>query len=180
MANGTIKGNASGSTAAPSDLTASQVRGAVLEDTTEIDAIADGDKLILGDVSASAGSQTKHVLWSAVKTALGSLFAGITHAADHAADGDDPIVKRFSIAVTATWTGAEAPYTQEVSVEGVTSDMVGKFDIVFDAEDDLEDQILQRDAWRLVDRIDSGDGKVTLTCMETEPETAFNLQMEVV
>ena len=87
MANNTIKGNVSGSTSAPSDLTATQVRtminvsdGAdvtrtVVEAVTEIDAIADGDGLVLNDASASAGAKTKHVLWSAIKTALGLVFA---------------------------------------------------------------------------------------------------------
>ena len=102
------------------------------------------------------------------------------HASTHAAAGDDPTVARFSIAVTATWTGAEAPYTQIVNVAGVTSGMVGKLDIVFDDEDDLEDQLAQRDAWRLVDDIAAGSGTVTLTCFEEAPETAFNLQMEVI
>ena len=87
MANNTVKGNVSGSAAAPSDLSAANVRtiinvadGAdvtrtVVEAVTEIDAIASGDGLILNDASATAGAKTKFVLWSAIKTALGLIFA---------------------------------------------------------------------------------------------------------
>lgn len=74
MANSTIKGNVSGSAAAPSDLTVAQVRGIITEGTSEVDAIADGDKFVIEDVSATAGVRTKHVLWSAIKTALRSIF----------------------------------------------------------------------------------------------------------
>lgn len=91
MANNTIKGNVSGSSAAPSDLTVANVRSIITEGTSEVDAIADGDKVLIEDVSASAGSKTKHVLWSAIKTALRLVFAGITHASTHASDGSDPI-----------------------------------------------------------------------------------------
>jgi len=75
MANNTIKGNVSGGVAAPSDLTVAQVRGIVTEGTTSVDSIADGDKFVIEDVSATAGVRTKHVLWSAIKTALGLIFA---------------------------------------------------------------------------------------------------------
>ena len=87
MANNTVKGNVSGSAAAPSDLSAANVRtiinvadGAdvtrtVVEAVSEIDAIADGDGVVLNDASATAGAKTKHVLWSAIKTALALIFA---------------------------------------------------------------------------------------------------------
>lgn len=74
MANNTIKGNVSGSTGAPSDLTVENVRSIITEGTSEVDAIADGDKILIEDVSASSGSKTKHVLWSAIKTALSDVF----------------------------------------------------------------------------------------------------------
>lgn len=56
------------------DLTVAQVRGIITEGTSAVDAIADGDKLVMEDVSATAGVRTKHVLWSAIKTALRSIF----------------------------------------------------------------------------------------------------------
>lgn len=74
MASNTIKGNVSGSVAAPSNLTVAQVRGIITEGTSKVDAIADGDKFVIEDVSATAGVRTKHVLWSAIKTALRSIF----------------------------------------------------------------------------------------------------------
>ena len=52
-------------------LTASDVG---LEATTAIDTLADGDKIILADVSAEAGSRTKHALWSAIKSTLKTYF----------------------------------------------------------------------------------------------------------
>lgn len=131
------------------------------------------------DTSMAAAQFTQ--LLAVFQAALEAAVAGaiLPHASTHAVGSTDPTAKRFTVAVTAVWTGTEAPYTQEISVEGVTADMVGKIDLVLDAEDALEDQIAQRDAFALVDRIDTGAGAVTLTCFDSAPEVAFNLQMEV-
>jgi hypothetical protein len=121
MADDTIKGNVSGSAAAPSDLSASDVRtminvsdGAdvtrtVVEAVTEIDAIADGDGVILNDASATAGAKTKFVLWSAIKTALQSVFALLF----------EPIALRFTdVAVsTSDWATYTASGTEETAVQ---------------------------------------------------------------
>lgn len=97
MAAGTIKGNAGAAAADPSDLTAAQARGVILESTSAVDAIADGDKIIIEDISAEAGSKTKHVLWSAIKAAL-----------------------RVRTTVTLTAAGwAGSPLTQSVAVSGL-------------------------------------------------------------
>ena len=117
MANSTVKGNVSGSSAAPSDLTAANVRtminvadGAdvtrtVVEAVSEIDAIADGDGLILNDVTASAGAKTKFVLWSAIKAALAVLF--------------EPIALRFTNVSVSTsgWATYTASGTEETAVQ---------------------------------------------------------------
>ena len=82
MANNTVKGNVSGSSAAPSDLSAANVRtminvadGAdvtrtVIEAVTKIDAIASGDGFVVNDASATAGAKTKYVPLSAVLSAI--------------------------------------------------------------------------------------------------------------
>ena len=105
MANNTIKGNVSGSSASPSDLTVANVRGIITEGTTEVDAIADGDKFVIEDVSATAGVRTKHVLWSSLKTALALLF--------------EPIALRFtSVSVTtADWATYTASGDEETAIQ---------------------------------------------------------------
>ena len=105
MANNTIKGNVSGSSASPSDLTVANVRGIITEGTTEVDAIADGDKFVIEDVSATAGVRTKHVLWSAIKTALALLF--------------EPIALRFSdvSVTTADWATYTASGDEETAIQ---------------------------------------------------------------
>jgi hypothetical protein len=91
MANNTIKGNVSGSTGAPSDLTVANVRSIITEGTSEVDAIADGDKILIEDASAASGSRTKHILWSAVKTALSLLYAPLSHKERHSTGGADAL-----------------------------------------------------------------------------------------
>lgn len=140
MANNTIKGNVSGSAAAPSDLSAANVRtiinvsdGAdvtrtVVEAVSEIDAIADGDGFVLNDASATAGVKTKHALWSAIKTELASIFAAATHASTHATGGADPVVRMWNkTLLAADWSGGVQDVTLPVTsanvvfIEGASS-----------------------------------------------------------
>lgn len=100
MAASSIKGNAGTEAANAEDLTAAQARGVIMESTSAIDAIADGDKIILEDVSAAAGAQTKHILWSAIKAALR--------------------VRTTATLTAAGWSGS--PLTQSVVVSGLLAD----------------------------------------------------------
>ena len=107
MANNTIKGNVSGSAAAPSDLTVAQVRGIITEGTSEVDAIADGDKFVIEDVSATAGVRTKHALWSSIISALRSIFMPYDATSTNLIIGDFRINQR---AVSGTVTLAAGAY----------------------------------------------------------------------
>ena len=141
MANNTIKGNVSGSAAAPSDLSAANVRtminvadGAdvtrtVVEAVSEIDAIAEGDGLVLNDVSATAGAKTKFVLVSALTTFFGTVFSALLHASRHASDGADPVVSKWEKTLeSSAWSDGiidmALPVTEAnvVLIQGISDD----------------------------------------------------------
>jgi hypothetical protein len=111
-----------------------------------------------------------------------TLAGGVpAHASTHAAGGADPISRRFTAAFPAVdWDEVDGTHQQTVSVSGMTADMRPKCDILFDDEDALEDKLAQKEAWLLVDDVDSGNGTITLTCFEDAPETDFTIQMEVI
>lgn len=125
-ATNTIKGRKSASQGNVEDLSASDVRtmldiqkgadvtNTVLEaagDTT----IADNDKLVLVDVSVSAGSKIRTVLWSAIKTALNNLFVPKTRTVNNKALSED-------ISLTAADVGADATGTATSAVSNHNSD----------------------------------------------------------
>lgn len=107
MAAKTLKGNKGAEAGAPADLSASDVRGLLnvangadvtkttLESLGAIDALADDDRIVVGDVSAAAGSRSKYVLWSAVKaaisTALQNVYAAKKHKDTHKTGGADAL-----------------------------------------------------------------------------------------
>ena len=121
-----IKGRKSVGQGNIEDLSASDVRtmldiqkgadvtNTVLEaagDTT----IADNDKLVLVDVSVSSGSKIRTVLWSAIKTALNSLFVPKTRTVNNKALSED-------ISLTAADVGADATGTATSAVSNHNSD----------------------------------------------------------
>jgi hypothetical protein len=188
MAAGTIKGNVSGSTASPSDLTAAQARGLVLEGTTAVDAIADGDKFIIEDVSAAAGSKTNHILWSAVKTALSLLYAPLSHKARHSSGGAD--------AITPASIGAAAPglyagsltlptsgYTDlsvAITVPGAVTTAGKVYELIPAWSTALATRQAEQAAWALVNNYAiSAANTLTLTVDEA-PETAVAFALKEV
>jgi hypothetical protein len=127
--------------------------------------------------------ETGLALLNELETQLAITIAGgiPDHASTHAAGGDDPVVRRFTAAFPAVdWDEVDGTHQQTVAVSGMTADMRPKCDILFDGEDALEDKLAQKEAWLLVDDVDSGDGTITLTCFEGAPETDFTIQMEVI
>ena len=75
---------------------------------------------------------------------------------------------------TAGWTSS-APYTQTISVSGVTAAMTPTVDVVQGADADAGALIL--DAWACVSRIDTGANKITVTCYEKTPEVNIPIQL---
>lgn len=89
---------------------------------------------------------------------------------------DNAVSHRFTAAVTTTWTGTEAPYTQTVSVAGILATDTPTVDLVPSAS--FETAEAELDAWGLIYDVQTADESITLYATE-EPESAFNIQMEV-
>lgn len=102
------------------------------------------------------------------------------HATNHYVGGNDPVTKRFTIPVTATWSGSSAPYTQQITVEGMIDTMVGTPTIVYANSDTLAAKIAQATAFGLVSDVETGNGSITLTCFKAKPLTAFTMVLEVI
>ena len=84
----------------------------------------------------------------------------------------------FTAAVTTTWVGASAPYTQAVTVTGILADDDPIINPVYSATNATA--ILEKSAWGNVGKVVTTLNTITLTCFEEKPVTAFNLQLLVV
>ena len=74
------------------------------------------------------------------------------------------------------WTG-DGPYTQSVAVEGMRYTDRPHYGVRY--SEDLTTALAEKEAFALVDDLDSGDGSVTFTCFEEKPGVDLTVQLEV-
>lgn len=80
-----------------------------------------------------------------------------------------------SITLTAAgWTGS-GPYTQIVTVSGITSSMTPFISPVFSSASSTA--INEKIAWNYVSKAETGSGNITFTCFENKPTVALTLQI---
>jgi hypothetical protein len=85
--------------------------------------------------------------------------------------------KTFSVNVPVSgWTG-EGPYIQTVAVAGILATDAPHYGPVYAEEQ--ETRLAQKEAFAMVDELETIDGFVTLTCFEDKPEADLSIQMEV-
>lgn len=90
----------------------------------------------------------------------------------------DEKVKRFKLTLLSTnWLGSSAPYTQTISVNGISDDDEPHYGPVYTGGNDTK--VAEKEAWALIDDLDTADGSVTFTCFEEKPEIDLTVQMEV-
>ena len=92
--------------------------------------------------------------------------------------GADAEVYETTATLGTTWAGAEPPYTQTVSVAGMSAAMNPIVDVVL--SDDTPTAITQLEAWSLVNRITTDNGSITAFCFWEKPETAVPIQLKAV
>ena len=74
------------------------------------------------------------------------------------------------------WTGT-GPYTQTIAVAGMRYTDKPHYGVVYSG--DAETKLSQKEAFAMVDDLDSADGQVTFTCFEEKPEVDLTVQLEV-
>ena len=86
----------------------------------------------------------------------------------------------FEVTLSATgWasTTGSAPYFQEVDVADILSTDKPHWGLVH--SDDTDTALAQKEAFAVVDDLDTADGSVTFTCFEDKPEVDLTIQLEV-
>lgn len=80
--------------------------------------------------------------------------------------------------ITTTWTGASAPYTQDVTVTGITASDNPIITPVYSATNATA--ILERTAWNMIGKAVTGTNVITFTCFEEKPTQAITISVKVV
>ena len=75
-----------------------------------------------------------------------------------------------------SWSEA-APHTQTVAAEGILATDTPHWGVVYSA--DAETALAQKEAFAVVDDLDTADGGLTFTCLEEKPEVDLTVQLEV-
>nr|DAJ66758.1 MAG TPA: hypothetical protein [Caudoviricetes sp.] len=84
----------------------------------------------------------------------------------------------YTVNVGTTWVGSAAPYTQTITVTGITAKDNPIVDIYSNST--AAKFKLELKAYALVGKIATAANSITLTCYDKKPTTAFGLQLKVV
>lgn len=82
-----------------------------------------------------------------------------------------------SVTLPASGWSNTIPYTQTVSLEGILETDEPHWGLV--RSGDTAARIAQKEAFDMVDELDTADGSVTFTCDEEKPEVDLTIQLEV-
>lgn len=83
----------------------------------------------------------------------------------------------FTIEVPASGWSATAPYKQTIALSGIRNTDTPKYGVVYSS--DVDTALVQKDAFTVVDDLETANGSVTFTCFEDNPEVDLTIQLEV-
>lgn len=73
--------------------------------------------------------------------------------------------------ITTTWVGSTAPYTQDITLTGITASDTPIIDIVPTTQEQI-------DEWSKISKITTGTNKITVTCFEDKPTVFIPIQIK--
>ena len=76
--------------------------------------------------------------------------------------------------LAAGWVGNEAPYTQTVAVDGILTTDCPHYGVAY-----TDAYAAEKEAFALIDDLETADGSVTFTCFDEKPQVDLNIQLEV-
>lgn len=77
-----------------------------------------------------------------------------------------------------SWLGSSAPYTQTISVNGITSADTPIVDVILSSS--TSTALSQLEAWGCISKITTGTNQITVTCLENKPNISIPIQLKVV
>lgn len=92
-----------------------------------------------------------------------------------------PKAEKFTFTLTLPangWAGSDAPYTQTLTLAGILNTDSPHYGPVYSG--DRAARLAQKEAFCLVDDLETADGSVTVTCLEDKPGVDLTLQLEVI
>lgn len=117
--------------------------------------------------TATTANKTKAALTAGSKTFNGSAAVTLTAADVGAAAASHTHKAVYTATLTAAGWSASAPYTQTVSVSGITASDTPIADVVLSST--AATAISQQDAWGCVSKITTAANSITATCLEEKP-----------
>ena len=76
------------------------------------------------------------------------------------------------------WVGDTAPYTQDVTISGITSDLSPFIDLI--VSDDIATSDEEISQWSYITKATTGDNIITFRCNKTKPTIELNFKVKVV
>lgn len=86
--------------------------------------------------------------------------------------------KQYTVTLYASaWEGTEAPYAQTKTVAGILSTDWPHWGVVYSGT--LANKLAQKEAFEVIDDLETADGSVTFYCFEEKPTVAIDVRIEV-
>lgn len=124
--------------------------------------------------NAQAAADNAQTAADDAMTAADNAQARAEEAENNAKGYADSLHKIFTVAVPASGWSASAPYTQTIAVEGILATDTPHWGVVYS-----DAALAEKEAFSVVDELDTAAGSVTFTCYEEKPGVDLTILMEV-